>query len=158
MLDIQLLAKVTFFWDKITFLCRQLREDVAKKVDISAHLSNITVAGNADKAPVNRNLANSKPDESAISSESKKKNTKEKSNTETTVNSNANNNVERQKRETEKKSKSDSRIIIQTENNGKRNQNKSQKIMILGDSMIKNIKGWEISKKLHYVNVYVRHF
>ena len=30
--------------------------------------------------------------------------------------------------------------------------------MILGGSMIKNIKGWEISKKLHNANVYVRHF
>ena len=30
--------------------------------------------------------------------------------------------------------------------------------MILGDSMIKNIKGWEILKKLQNANVYVRHF
>ena len=30
--------------------------------------------------------------------------------------------------------------------------------MILGDSMIKNIKGWDISKKLQNANVYVRHF
>ena len=30
--------------------------------------------------------------------------------------------------------------------------------MILGDSIIKNIKGWEISKKLQNANVYVRHF
>ena len=30
--------------------------------------------------------------------------------------------------------------------------------MTLGDSRIKNIKGWEISKKLHNANVYVKHF
>ena len=30
--------------------------------------------------------------------------------------------------------------------------------MILGGSMIKNIKGWEISKKLQNGNVYVKHF
>ena len=29
---------------------------------------------------------------------------------------------------------------------------------MLGDSMIKNLKGWEMSKKLKNVNVYVRHF
>ena len=30
--------------------------------------------------------------------------------------------------------------------------------MILGDSMIKNIKGWEISKNLQNANVYIWHF
>ena len=30
--------------------------------------------------------------------------------------------------------------------------------MILGDSMTKNIRGWEISKKLQNANVYVKHF
>ena len=30
--------------------------------------------------------------------------------------------------------------------------------MILGDSMIKNIKGWEISKKLQNASVYSRYF
>ena len=87
----------------------------------------------------------------------KKTNTKEKSNTETNVNSNASNNIERQKRETEKKNESASRTI-RTEYNGKKDQNKSQKIVILGDGMIKNIKGWEILKKLQNANVYVRHF
>ena len=29
---------------------------------------------------------------------------------------------------------------------------------ILGDSMIKNLKGWEMSKKLKKANLYVRHF
>ena len=29
---------------------------------------------------------------------------------------------------------------------------------MLGDSMIKNLKGWEMSKKLKNANVYVRHF
>ena len=47
---------------------------------------------------------------------------------------------------------------LRTKYNGKKDQNKSQKIVILGDSMIKNIKGWEISKKLQNANVYVRHF
>ena len=87
----------------------------------------------------------------------KKTNTKEKSSTETKVNSNASNNVERQRREAEKKNESASRTI-RTEYNGKKDQNKSQKIVILGDSMIKNIKGWEILKKLQNANVYVRHF
>ena len=48
--------------------------------------------------------------------------------------------------------------MTRTEYNGKKDQNKSQKIVILGDSMIKNIKGWKISKKLQNPNVYVRHF
>ena len=29
---------------------------------------------------------------------------------------------------------------------------------MLGDSIIKNLKGWEMSKKLKNANVYVRHF
>ena len=33
-----------------------------------------------------------------------------------------------------------------------------KKMVILGLSMIKNIKGWKISKKLQNANVYVRHF
>ena len=65
--------------------------------------------------------------------------------------------ISRDKEETEKKNESSSRTI-RTEYSGKKDQNKSQKIAILGDSMIKNIKGWEISKKLHNANVYVRHF
>ena len=48
--------------------------------------------------------------------------------------------------------------VPRTEYNGKKDQNKSQKIVILGDTMIKKIKGWEISKKLQNANVYVRHF
>ena len=47
---------------------------------------------------------------------------------------------------------------MHTEHNGKKDQNKSQKIVTPGDSMIKNIKGWEISKKPHNANVYVKHF
>ena len=62
----QLLAKDTFFQDEITFLCRQLSEALAKKVDTSAYLSSGTIAVNADEPPVNGDLVNSKPDESAI--------------------------------------------------------------------------------------------
>ena len=153
----QLLAKDTYFQDKITFFRRHLSEALAKKVGTSAYLSTSTIAVNADETPVNGNLVNSKPEESAIRSDSKKKNTKEKSNTETNVNSNASNNIETQRRETEKKNESASRTIW-AEPNGKKDQNKSQKIVILGGSMIKNIKGWEISKKLQNANVYVRHF
>ena len=136
----QLFAKGTFFRDEITFLRRQLSETLAKKVDTSTYLSSSIVAVNADQQPpANEDLANSKPEESAIRSDIKKENTKEKSNIETNVNSNANNNVERQRRETEKKSESDSKKV-RTEHNDKKNQNKSQEIVILGDSMIKNIK------------------
>ena len=39
-----------------------------------------------------------------------------------------------------------------------KDQNKNKKIYILGGSMIKNLKVWEISKKLKNANVYVRHF
>ena len=39
-----------------------------------------------------------------------------------------------------------------------KDKSKNKKIYILGDSMIKNLKGWEMSKKLKNVNVYVRHF
>ena len=130
----QLLAKDTFFQDEITFLRRQLSEALAKKVDTSAYLSTSTIAVNGDEPPVNGDLVNSKPEESAICSDSKKTNTKEKSNTETNVNSNASNNIERQKRETGNKNESPSRAI-QTEHNGKKDRNKSQKIVILGDSM-----------------------
>ena len=80
-----------------------------------------------------------------------------KNKAETNINSNASNNIERQRRETEKKNESASRSI-RTEYNGKKDHSKSQKIVIHGDSMIKNIKGWEISKKLQNANVYVRHF
>ena len=120
----QLLAKDTFFQDEITFLRRQLSEALAKKVDTSAYLSTSTIAVNADELPVNGDLVNSKPEESAIRSDSKKTNTKEKPNTETNVNSNASNNIERQKRETEKKNESSSRTI-RTEYNGRKDQNKS---------------------------------
>ena len=47
---------------------------------------------------------------------------------------------------------------MRTEYSGKEYQNESQKTVIIGDSMIENIKGWEISKKLHDTNVYVKHF
>ena len=97
------------------------------------------------------------PEESAIRSDNKKTNTKEKSNTETNVNSNASNNREIQRRETQKKNESASRTI-RTKYNGKKDQNKSQKIVILGGSMIKNIKGWEILKTLTNASVYVRNF
>ena len=153
----QLLAKDTFYQDEITFLRRQLSEALAKKVDTSAYLSTSTVAVNADEPPVNGDLVNSKPQESAISSDSIKTNTKEQSNTETNVNSNASNNIEIQRRGTKKKNESSTRTI-RIEYNAKKDQNKSQKIVILGESMIKNIKGREISKKLLNANVYVRHF
>ena len=153
----QLLAKNTFFQDEIAFLLRQLSEALAKKVYTSAYLSSSTIAVNADEPPVNGDLVNSKPEESPIRSDSKKTNTKEKSSTETNVNSNASNDIERQRRETEKKNKSASKTV-RTEYNCKKDQNNSQKTVILGDSMIKNIKGWESSKKLQNANVYVRHF
>ena len=60
----QLLAKDTFFQDKITFLRRQLSEVLAKKVDTSAYLSTSTIAVNADEPPVNGDLVNSKPEKS----------------------------------------------------------------------------------------------
>ena len=66
-----------------------------KKIDTSPYLSNSTAAVYADEPPVNEDLANSETEKSAIRSDSKKKNTKEKSYIETNVNSNANNNVKR---------------------------------------------------------------
>ena len=149
-------GKGHFFLDEITFLRRQVSETLAKKFDTSAYPSSSTIPVNADERPVNGDLVNSKP-ESSTRSDSKKTNTKEKSSIETNVNSNASNNAERQRRETKKKNESVSRTI-QTEHNGKKDQNKSQKIVILGDSMIKNIKGWEISKKLPNANVCIRYF
>ena len=153
----QLLAKNTFFQDEIAFLLRQLSEALAKKVYTSAYLSSSTIAVNADEPPVNGDLVNSKPEESPIRSDSKKTNTKEKSSTETNVNSNASNYIERQRRDIEKKKESTSRTI-RTEYNGKNGQNKNHKIVILGNSKIKKIKGWKISKKLENGNVYLRHF
>ena len=72
-------------------------------VDTPAYLSTSTAAVNADEPPVNGGLVNSKPEESAIRSDNRKTNTKEKSNTETNVNSIANNNREIQRRKPGKK-------------------------------------------------------
>ena len=153
----QLLARDTFFQDEITFLRRQLSEVFAEIVNTSAYLSSNTVAVNDDEPPINEDLINLKPEESARRSDSKKKNTKEKSSTEMNLNSNASNNVERQRTKTETKNESISRTI-RTEYNGKKDQIKSQKIVILGDKMIKNIKESEILKKLQNPNVSVGHF
>ena len=139
----QLLAKDTFVQDEITFLRRQLSEALAKKVDTS-YLSTSTIAVDADEPSVNGDLVNSKPEESAIRSDSKKTNTKEKSNTETNVNTNASNNIERQRRETEK---NESALrTIRTEYKGKKDQNKSQKIVILGDRGSKTSKDGKFRK------------
>ena len=45
-----------------------------------------------------------------------------------------------------------------SDKNTNKDQSKNKRIYILGDSMIKNLKGWEMSKKLKNANVYVRHF
>ena len=76
-------------------------------------------------------------------------------NTKETSNNSANNNVERQRRETEKKSEIDLRTI-RTEHKCKKDQNKSQKIAILGDNMIKKRQGMIndcIMQKRNYRNV-----
>ena len=96
----QLLAKDTFFQDEITYLRIKLSEALTS-----------TIAVNADEPPVTGDLVNSKPEESAMCSDSKRTNTKEESNTEMSINSNANNNTERQRRETEKKNESASGTI-----------------------------------------------
>ena len=103
----QLLTKDTFFQDEVTFLRRQLSEALAKKVDTSPYLSTSTIAVNADQSSANGDLVHSKPEESALRSDSKKTNTKEKLNTETNVNPNAS----RQRRGAEKKNESASRTI-----------------------------------------------
>ena len=77
----QLLAKDTFFQDEITFLYRQLSEALAKKVNTPAYFSTSTVAVNADEPPVNGHLVNPKPEESAIRSDNKKKQTLRKNQT-----------------------------------------------------------------------------
>ena len=38
------------------------------------------------------------------------------------------------------------------------NKNNTKSAVILGDSMIKHIKGWDIAEKLEYCKVYVRSF
>ena len=38
------------------------------------------------------------------------------------------------------------------------NSNENKKVTILGDSMIKNVKGWKMSKNLYNANVFVRDF
>ena len=45
-----------------------------------------------------------------------------------------------------------------SDKNTNKDQSKNKKIYILRDSMIKNIKDWEMSKKLKNANVYLRHF
>ena len=45
-----------------------------------------------------------------------------------------------------------------SDNNTNKNRSKYQKIYKLGDSMIKNLKGWKMPKRLKNANVYVRHF
>ena len=74
---------------------QKLSKVISKEVDTSAYLSISTIAINADEPPVNRDLVNSKPKESAIHGDSKKTTTKEKSNTETNIKSNASNSIER---------------------------------------------------------------
>ena len=127
------------------FLRRQLSRALVKKVDISTYLFSSSVAVNVDEPTVNEDLENSKHEESVIRSNTNNKNTKQKSKIDTKVNSNTNNNVGRQRTETEKKGESHSKIIHKYIN--MKDKYKSQKIMILRDNMIKNIKGWEISKK-----------
>ena len=138
------------FQDEITFLRRQVSEALAKKVDTPDYLSNSTVAVNPDEPPVNGDLVNSELEESAICSDSEKTNTKEKSNTETNVNSNANNNIERQRKMKTSREQYEKNITV------RKIKNESQTILILRESMIKNIKERAISKNLH--NVYIRHF
>ena len=45
-----------------------------------------------------------------------------------------------------------------SDKNTDKDQSKNKRIYILGDSMIKNLKGSEMSKKFKNANVYVRHF
>ena len=45
-----------------------------------------------------------------------------------------------------------------SEKNTNKDQSKNKIIYVLGDSMIKNLKGWEMSKKFKNANVYVKHF
>ena len=45
-----------------------------------------------------------------------------------------------------------------SDNNTNNDQSKNKKIYILEYSMIKNLKGWEMSKKLKNASAYVRHF
>ena len=99
----QLITKGTFYQEEIKFICRQLSEVLSKKEDTSAYLSTSTIAVNADEPPVNGDLVNSKPEESAIRSNSKKTSTKEKSNTGMNVNSIACNNVEKQRKRQKRK-------------------------------------------------------
>ena len=58
------------------FLHIQLSEALAKQVDIAAYPARSTVGVNVDEPPVNEDQANTKPEESLIRSDSKKKNTK----------------------------------------------------------------------------------
>ena len=48
--------------------------------------------------------------------------------------------------------------ISHSDKNTDKDQSKNKRIYIIGDGMIKNLKGWEMSKKLKNANVYVRHF
>ena len=50
-----------------------------------------------------------------------------------------------------------SQIFILKKNSDK-DQSKNKRIYILGDSMIKNLVGWEMSKKLKNANLHVKHF
>ena len=45
-----------------------------------------------------------------------------------------------------------------SDKNTNKDQSKTKRIYILGDSMVKNLKGWEMSKKLKIANVCVRYF
>ena len=45
-----------------------------------------------------------------------------------------------------------------SDKNTNKDQSKTKRIYILGDSMVKNLKGWKMSKKLKIANVYVRYF
>ena len=45
-----------------------------------------------------------------------------------------------------------------SDKNTDKDQSKNKRIYILGDSMIKNLKGWKMSTKLKNANVYVKDF
>ena len=45
-----------------------------------------------------------------------------------------------------------------SDKNTQKDQSKNKRIYSLGDSKIKNLKRWEMSKKLKTENIYVRHF
>ena len=107
---------------------------------------------NEDKFTETNTIANKESNKSGKKNElnetpSEEKNDKSNSQRNTSISGSNNNKSE--------KTRSDKLLASKTDN---KKDHKEKSVIILGDSMIKHVNGWEISRKLQNCKVYVKHF